>query len=347
MARVIKQLAKPPGRVLLIRLSALGDVVNCLPAIEALREAWPDTTLDAATEEMGSKILEGHPLLDRVLCLRRKSWRKAARDPDRWNGISAEFAEFVEGLRRHPYDLVIDFQGNLRSLLLSWFVRAPVRITHHPSEVREHAWVGARTPRTPSGRVTRARKHLHLVGAIAGVRTEPRARSRRNPSGPILLHPYASAAGKLKEWPERHFAQLAEKLQQEGHSVLIAWGPGEREGAERIAAGSAGKVSVAPPTPSVESMRSLIWSAKLVVAADTGPLHAAAVDGIPVVGIYGPKDPKIYAPWSHHHRVVQSRIPCAPCKLRRCPHSVCMELIPVGEVVAAVQDLLAELDSDG
>ncbi len=349
MTSRIEAFTTPPARVLVIRLSALGDVVHCLPALEALHELWPDARLDWVSESSGGAALEGHPLLARVVVLPRKRWRRELRRPRKWPRLVRECRAFLRRLRAERYDLIVDFQGNLRSLALSWFVRGGRRVTHHRREVKEYAWLGARRPDVPAGRVLRPAKYLHLVRALGWRGTcEPAGRLPHASGGapprgdrPILLHPFASAHGRFKEWPADYFADLARRLRARGHEVWVTWGPGEEARAREIVARSGGAASLARATAGPRDLSRLLGGASLVVAADTGPLHLAAISGLPVVGLYGPKDPRIYAPWAADRIVLRAQIPCSPCNLRSCEHAVCMQLISPAEAERAVEELLA------
>ncbi|MCI0651336.1 MAG: glycosyltransferase family 9 protein [Planctomycetes bacterium] len=337
-----------PERVLIIRLSALGDVVNCLPALEALHELWPRATFDWVTESLGCLPLEGHRLLARVLRLPRREWERDARSLPRWPRIAAEFCRFVRELRRERYRFTVDFQGNLRSSLVHCFARSGPRFTHHASEVKERGDVFANTPPVPSGRVLRARKHLHLVRSLGWSGADPTPSlpgSWRLPMhGAILLHPFVSRSGSFKSWPRGAYAALARELAGCGREVWVSWGPGEREAALELVAACGGSAKLAPIGEGSGALLDLLRGVRLAVAADTGILHLAAAAGIPTVGLYGPKDPRIYAPYGRAGRVVRASIPCSPCNLRACEHAVCMQLISPAQVARAVRELLLETE---
>lgn len=345
--------SNPPGpRILIVRLSALGDVLHCLPALEALRRSWPDAEIDWVCEPLGADLLDGHPSLRRVLRLPRPAWARSLRRPSRWGSLWRDVRAFRRELRRERYDLVIDFQGNLRSQWIARWARGDRKIGAHRSEVKEFGWLFRfDRPRDPAGHVNRVEKYLHLV-EFAGASKSPiparfadltddwKGLDTAPPDG-IALHPFVSAFGRFKEWPAELYSQLARHLAESHGAVWITFGPDEEDAArEIVAAADHPEVRLAPTTRSPRQLAAFISRCRLVIAADTGPLHLAAALGVPVVGLYGPKDPVVYGPWSERARVVQSRVPCAPCRLRRCEHAVCMQMITSKEVERTATELL-------
>jgi ADP-heptose:LPS heptosyltransferase len=262
---------------------------------------------------------------------------------------------FVAELRAREYDLLIDFQGNLRSAAIAAFARAGARAGHHPRETREMPWlVRASRPSVPAGPVHRIEKNLHLVRALGYDGPEPRgrfpdfsaemARLRDSPElaggAPTILHPFVSAFGRIKEWPEERFAELARRLAGAGHRVLVSAAAEDRARRDRLLERAGGAARPTPETRSPRDLAALLLLARLVVAADTGPLHIAALAGVPVVGLFGPKDPAIYGPRAPAAVVLRGDVPCAPCRLRRCEHSICMQAIGVGAALAACEAAL-------
>jgi ADP-heptose:LPS heptosyltransferase len=117
--------------------------------------------------------------------------------------------------------------------------------------------------------------------------------------------------------------------------VLLTWGPGEREIAESI-----GRPNILPSEVPIRRFAAILEASDLVIAADTGALPMATVLGTPAVGIFGPKDPVVYAPYPSAAEIVTSPAPCSPCRLRACEHSICMELIRPADVLLAAERAL-------
>jgi ADP-heptose:LPS heptosyltransferase len=150
----------------------------------------------------------------------------------------------------------------------------------------------------------------------------------------VVLNPGGGWASKL--WPAEFFGRLALGLRDRGLASVVTWGPGEEKLADRVVAESAGAARRAFPTTLLEYVE-LARRARLVVAADTGPLHLAGAAGAPVVGIFGPTDPARNGPWSPADVTVRRRPLCSPCHRHRCSlHEGVMHAIPPEEVLKAI-----------
>ena len=345
-------------RILIVRLSALGDVVHTLPLLDALRRARPRAHIGWLVEEPAASLLEGHPQLDRVWIAPRHAARRL-RSVGRPLAAAGRLAEVARGLRAARYQLTLDTQCNLRSSLWARASGAGVRIGFAPPFTKEkaHWWSTLRVEAPRDGQL-KAHRNLELLAPLgidtAGAR--PRiaipdaARRIADPlraSGAraIALHPGVSGFGAIKQWAPDRFAALARRLRDErGARCLVTFGPSERDLARRVVDASGGAAELAPETTSLLELAALYEACDVVVAGDTGPLHLAAALGVPVVGLYGPKDPAVYGPldgrsgepattvWKHVH--------CSPCKLRRCPDVICMPAITVADVAGAIEHTL-------
>jgi ADP-heptose:LPS heptosyltransferase len=152
--------------------------------------------------------------------------------------------------------------------------------------------------------------------------------------GYVVLNPGGGWASKL--WPAEFFGRVAIGLRDRGLASLVSWGPGEEKLADRVVAASEGAARRAFPTTLLQYVE-LARRARLVVAADTGPLHLACAAGAPVVGIFGPTDPARNGPWAPADLTVRRRPLCSPCHRRRCAvHEGVMHAIPPEEVLKAI-----------
>ncbi len=355
-------------RILIVRLSALGDVVHVLPALAALRAAWPRAHVGWLVEDRAASLLEGHPHVDRVHVVPRALWRRRlARDPLE---VARGVRRLVVELRRARYDATLDFQSNLRSALLARASGAPVRV----GQPRRYAKEGARLLVTDAPAPVPAEAHkvvrnLALLGPLGlapaapprpVVPEPPAARALGEAfarGGPrrAVLHPGVSAFGALKAWREERFAALARGLVAAGARACFAWGGAAEERVARRLAALAPGSEVLPATAGLLDLAALLRRADLVVGVDSGPLHLAAAVGAPVLGLYGPKDPRTYGPFWAPHEVVRAGLECSPCRHRRCPRpdvvvaegtngparlSPCMEALEVDVALAAALRLL-------
>ena len=361
-----------PRRVLLVRLSALGDCVHVLPALDALRRGLgPDAHLAWLVEEKAASLLAGHPQLDEVHVLPRAA-TSALLKARRPLAAAGALGRFFAGLRERRFDATIDFQGNLRSSLAALATGARLRVGFGRGACKEGSWVLRNlnvVPRRP--RMHKVEKDLELVAAL-GVDTSSARPALALPAAArakaaaffgarfgageavVALHPGVSKFGSFKQWAPGRYAKVADALARaRGVRALVTWGPGERALAEQVAArtGPDTRAVVAPETASILELAALYERCAAVVGCDTGPVHLAAALGVPVVGLYGPKDPAVYAPWSgalgRPADAVWKAVHCSPCALRWCGNVICMDAIGVGDVEEAVGRVMAGRAGDG
>jgi ADP-heptose:LPS heptosyltransferase len=339
-----------PSRVLCIRLSAVGDVVNTLPALEALRRGLPRARIGFVVEDRACDLIQRHPSVDRVHLYRRKRWARWLRQPIHWGTLYEEFSEFLAGIRREKYEVALNFQSNLKGAMHAVLSGAPKRVGFGKGHAKESSWLFANQIVVPPGgeKINRVEKFLSMAAAV-GVPTDgaayrlpetPDSRSRvrvfldgAKLDGYVAIHPGTSDFGRLKRWPPERFSALARRIGRElSLPCLVTWGPGEKPLAEEVSAASEGHARPAMETTSILDLAELIRSARLFVGCDSGPLHLASAVGAPSVALFGPKDPRTYGPYNPRHRVVRKGELGAGS----------MEDIGVDDAFAAVRDLLKE-----
>jgi len=337
-------------KALVVRLSSIGDVVHTLPALAALaRHGWQAGWI---VEPPARPLLEGHPLLSQLVLA----------PPAR--GFSAGVArQAVSALRAEDYDVALDFQGLWKSVAWARLSGARRTIGFARAWRREGAsamLVGDSVSLPPRASHV-IDKNLALLSSLGieatGSREFPLPPTqaaaervddeleRMGLSEFVILNPGGGWASKL--WPPERFGSVARGLRERGLSSIVSWGPGEESLADRVVAASQGLAVRSFPTSLLEYVE-LARRARLVVAADTGPLHLACAVGTPVVGLYGPTDPARNGPFSPEDRVVRKAPPCAPCHRRRCPtHDGVMDAIDVAEVLQAVDERLGLAEQGG
>lgn len=343
------------SRILVVRLSALGDVLFALPALRLLREARPAARITFLVEDRFADLLLGHPDLDELIVFRRK---RIAR------GDARAAIRLVRDLRSRRFDVALDFQGNLKSGVLTRLSGAKRRIGFEPPASREgNRFFTNRRVAPPEGVRWRPERDAALLRGLGieppkgPLRATPprfgpeetdfaeRADGAAPGGGPlVIVHPGTSAFGAFKRWaPERHAALAEELVARAGARVLVTHGPGELPLARAVAAAAApGAVTIAPATRSLRELAALLARADLVIGADTGPVHVAAVLGRPVIAIFGPKDPEIYRPLGEKTRVARrDDVACSPCRLRYCPRPDCLQGLDPGPVLALALELLS------
>ena len=282
---------KTPQRLLVLRLSALGDVIHTIPAVALLRDALPGTRIQWVVETPYRELVELVAGVE-AIPVRLKAWSRTLMASRRPIGEA--------GAAMRGADVAIDFQGLIKSAALAGLSRAPRRYGFDANAIREKAallFLNERVAVDTTKHVIEQNVQLARAlapGAAGGVEhweryPQPVTDDLR---GAVVLLPGAGKANKL--WPVDRFAEVARHV---GRKALAVWGPGERPLAEAIGA------RLAPPT----TLRELAWilqHASLVIGGDTGPLHLAAALGTRVIGLYGPTNPRRNGPYGQLDRCV-------------------------------------------
>ncbi len=338
------------ARILVVRLSALGDLVFALPAVTALRQLLPHAHIDWLVEDRHASLVRTLPGLDRVRVFPRRGWKSPA-------GLRRMWRHWRELRGDRRYDCVLDLQGNLKSALQARRVRSPLRIGFARGTAKEGAHrLYHRAVATPA-RCHRADRDLALLAPLgwhgpapavepwaldSAIVKEMETAWPRVTAGArrILLHHAVTDYGRDKEWLPERWAGLARALAlaDAGDQVFLLWTPAEKERALGIAASSEGAARLAPATPSLAHLMALLDQADLVIGTDSGPVHLAAVRGQQVVALFGPTDPLRFRPPGPHCELV-----CAlpmdqpPPKRERSRRSPLMDQITVETVLAAAR----------
>ena len=323
-SRNLKSDAPLLGKVLVVRLSAMGDIIHALPAITALRAANPDLQIGWLVERRWSELLcapesdrlsprsDAKPLVDVVHFANFKAWRKALLSGESWR----EMRDLRNEIRERKYDLALDLQGSIRSALAAQASGAAMRVG--PSEPREKpASMFYTRPIDAAG--THVVEHaLSIVSQIAG-----QPLSYVPPLFPVdraaeawaaqtlaqigsdrfaILNPGAGWGAKC--WPAESFGAVAVALRQFGLAILINYGPGEELLANAVHQASHG--AALPVKGSVGELIALTRRAALFVGGDTGPMHLAAALRVPVVALFGPTRPERNGPYGTQSVVLRS-----------------------------------------
>jgi lipopolysaccharide heptosyltransferase I len=351
--------ARTYERIVVIKLSAIGDIIHTLPAVAGLRRAYPKAWLAWVVERGGADLLRGNPDLDELIVVDTHAWRA-----NWWIGV--RHAWYVTRHLRHAgFDLCIDFQGLLKSGLLTYFSGAPHRLGFPSQRCRERlnaVFTNLKGPLLdPDTHVVD--QHVALLQALGVTTAERRfpipiteaeeqfaGRVWRElgftPQTPVVvLNP--GARWETKRWGEVNFARLNDALlRRYPVKTLLTWGVGEESLVQRVVQAATYVPAIAPPTTLLQ-LASLLARSTVVVGADTGPLHLAAAMGTPTVALFGPSNPLRNGPYGHGHRIVHRRLPCSNCYRRTCDHWECLPSIEVEAVVQAVGRLLEKDTSDG
>jgi lipopolysaccharide heptosyltransferase I len=339
--------------ILIVRLSAAGDVLHAMPAAAAIKKAFPDCRMSWAVEPLSAPLVRAFHAVDEVIALDRKALNREAKNPLKSLAAAKRIALFMRDLKKRRFDLAVDFQGNLRSATITFLSGAKVRLGFSPGAVREFLPF-AYTRAVPAERGIHKIEKDFLLAEAVGAAGKPEPPGILFPlgepelesfissvfqSGPVaVLHPGVSRFGAFKAWPIEKYAALGDKLADGlGLKVVFTYGPGEEEGAAAAKEKMKHAAFLSVPTRTIADLGRILTKASLFIGADTGPLHLANAIGIPTVGIYGPKNPSVYGPYFEPKAVVCSAAPCAPCEKRKCDEAICMDGIGVEDVFAAAK----------
>ncbi|HZI94392.1 MAG TPA: glycosyltransferase family 9 protein [Patescibacteria group bacterium] len=345
-------------RILMIRLSAIGDVVRTLPALTCLRRAYPQAHIAWAVEEASRDILLDQPDLDETIVFPRRRLARALLHPGELGGAWAALGLFGHTLKDGRFDLVIDFQGTFKSGLMAKLTGAPRRVGLGRGHAREMAHIFyTETAVLPAGRQSRVDRSLALVAHL-GVATEGATAQIPERAAdaayietflagltgathdglathPAVVFPGTSRAQSHKRYPPSHFAQAADLVaQRTGSPVVVAWGPGEEEMAGEVISSMKTPATLAPPM-TLGQLTALIRRSRVFLAGDTGPMHIAWTIGTPVVAVYGPTDPVVNRPGGEHSAIAYQKVFCSPCRNRGCIARTCLENLPPENVAEA------------
>jgi len=363
-ATVVSDFAPNPAisfdRILIIRLSALGDCIHALPAFHHLRLLFPQSKIAWAIEDRCASLLDDLPGLDHRIVFPRRELRGLAAKPWAWPGALARLLSIRSALRAFRPTVAFDFQGNTKSALHARLSGAPSRIGIADAKEGAERWYNFQVHLDgPVHRVERPLQLLRAAGIPATPNRPPYAVPDRDRQAieawlihvgarrTVILHPGTSKFGAMKRWPVEKWSRLGDLLAADGlRTVIFAWGPGERGIAEAALAGMTVQGGVlGPESPRVPTLAALLRKASVFVGCDSGPLHLAALLGTPVIGLYGPKAPEIYGPYCENHVVIWKGLACSPCTRRDCAIPDCMNFIEPEEVARATEGLLLRIKS--
>ncbi|MGE0128660.1 MAG: lipopolysaccharide heptosyltransferase I [Blastocatellales bacterium] len=343
-------------RILIVKLGAIGDVVHTLPALAALRRAMPGAHIAWAVEQGGAaKILQGNPLLDELIELDMRGWRKSLMNAETQLAIRKAMAR----LRNARFDLSLDFQGLMKSAMVARLARVPRRIGFAREALREPASAFMLTERVPvddDDHIIKKNLKLaeHLGCDVSGEYEFPISLSEdderfaweqaeRLDGRFAILNPGGGWPTKL--WGAENFGAIAGRLVEAyGIHSIVTYGPGEEELAQMVTYKSRLGAAITLDT-TLKQFFALARHARLFIGGDTGPMHIAAAARAPIVAIFGPTESRRNGPFAKNDVVIErDDLDCrVDCYRRSCSHTSCMK-IPVETVWRGVERRLRIVD---
>jgi len=284
-----------PRRILLIQLRAIGDVILTTPVIRVLKKYFPESQVDFLANPIPAEILRGNPYVHRILVY-----------PYNANDLIGLLRQSF-ALHKNEYDVVIDFLGTAATAAMTLFSGAPLRIGYR-LRVRRYAY--NRHELEYRQDVYNALTKFSLLKPL-GIMEEESAteifisqeakdwaecffrEAGLNAQHPVALAPGAKRAAR--RWRPDRFAQVASWLQEQGHQVILVWGPGEREYVQAIGKQMAPEPLLSPPMTLMQ-LAALLEKCKLLICNCGGAKHVAVAVGTPTFTIHGPTNPEVWTP---------------------------------------------------
>jgi len=351
-------------RLLIVRLSAMGDVIHTLPAAQALRNAFPDAMIGWLIEERWAELLcapgfplrgpraPQRPLVDWVHTVRLRQWGKSLASFT----TAQQIAKIWNDVRSVHYQVAVDLQGAIRSAVLARWSGAPV--VYGSAEPRESpASVFYSRPAVSRGTHV-IEQNFSLAEAVAQSQlTMPAVELPHDQDAEHRIEQHLEAAGVgrfailnpgagwgAKCWPPERYAAVAKSLAARGVRSIVNYGPGEENLAREVEAASDGAAKTL--TSSLTELIALTRRASLFVGGDTGPLHLAAALKIPVVAIFGPTDPARNGPYGTRSIVLRNPQSVTTHARRSQPDQGLLE-ISADAVIEAAFRLLIDHKAEG
>jgi len=343
--------SQPGMKILIVRLSAIGDVIHTLPQIELLRRRFPGCSISWVAEEKAADLVRGYPGIDRVIVSRRKQWFRDVRRL-RIGPALAQIFSFIRDVRADEFDMVIDFQGLFKSALVVWLARGKRKVGFENARELSTLFYHEKAPAADFHDHAIAR-HTALVRylgiddtGISFARLFSEEDDKRvtrlftelhiDDSKPLIcFHP--GALWESKRWSRQNTAGLCELLLKDGACRILLVGGAEEKGFcdEVCSRLNDGAVNLAGMT-SLRELANIIFRSDLMISMDSGPMHLSCAVGTPVVALFGPTSPWRTGPFGKNDRVIRKELSCSPCFKRTCPfgHTRCMHDITPEEVLA-------------
>jgi heptosyltransferase-1 len=347
----------PANRLLIVRLSAMGDVLHALPAVGALRQAFPAAKIGWVIEERWAELLcapgtarcgersEQRPVADCVHTVRLKEWRRSLFSRQTARQISHAWNE----VRAAGYDVAVDIQGSIRSAVLARWSKAPEIFGPIEPWEKPAAWFYTHKVITREQHVVE-QAHSLAEAIVGGPLDEATPELPRDPRSEnsvnskleqlrlvnfALLNP--GAGWGAKQWPAERYGAVARELAKAGLPSVVNYGPGEEGLADIVMRESGG--AARPMQSTISELMALLRRAKLFIGGDTGPMHLAAALKVPVVALFGPTDPARNGPYGTARVVLRDSVSVTSHRRSAGPDPGLLR-IQVEDVLQAAEKLL-------
>jgi len=344
--------------ILIIKLSAIGDVVHSLPFLEVLKGKFPSSTVDWVVEEDAVGILQGHPNIDKLIVFPRKSWIKRFVKKNEYSSIGKEVANFLKELKKIKYDIVVDLQGLLKSGILTFIARGKRKIALNGGREASFIFINERVI-IPDPDIHALERYLYIARYLGATELNWNGRLPIDTADKryvnyllkeidnktlIAVNPMAKWETKL--WDLDRFAYLVDRIKEElGAEVIFTGSERDIKPIETILSEMNTSALNLAGKSTLKELAYLYQKCAIVISTDTGPMHIAAAMSSPVViALFGPTSPLKTGPYGAKHRVVRAGLECSPCFKKKCDDMSCMKKITVDMVFDSVKEVLKDVE---
>ena len=338
-------------KILILKPSSLGDVVQALPVLRLIKRQLPDSAIYWWIESALAPLLEDDPDLSGLIRFERRGWAR----PQNWVGL----ARSISGMRSQKFDWVIDLQSLARSAVIAWLANGKLLLGLDDSREGARGFydIIVRRPSFTTHAVDWYLRVLEPLGVPARQDFEWLPSRRKaaetvrqkwpDRQGPwVLLQP--GARWPNKRWPVEYYSDLLRRLAtwRPDLQFAVLGSATENELGKAIAASASGRCVDLTGQLSLPEMVECIRLSQLLISNDTGPMHVAAALRKPVVALFGPTEPRRTGPYGQLQNVLQLQLPCVPCLRPRCAYAKpleCLRALLPERVCAAVRERLTQL----
>ena len=330
-------------RILLIRLSSLGDIVLTTPAIRAVRAHFPDAYIAMLVAKQSSDILRENPHLNEII-----TFDRLAKNKD-----TGEMLRVIRLLRERKFTLTIDLQRKFRTEMLMYFSGAAERVGKgRLSTIRvleqgnKHATAHYFDMLHAAGIPAEDQRLELFLSESERLDAAQRFEAADVNDGRLKVGFFPGAGWKLREWMPERFAAIGDRLVERFNAnVLIFGGPKEAVLVQTVADLMNAQAIPFAGNLQIRELAACLEKCDLFLTNDTGPMHIAAAVGTPTVSLFGPGNHIRFQPLGTLHQTIRHAVPCSPCKqfTDKCKDNICMKGIGVDEVWESVSRTLAKV----
>lgn len=342
--------SKQYKNILIVKLSAIGDVIHALPVAHALKQKYPQARITWIVEKPAYDLLTNNPDIDEIILFDKPRFKSVS-------GLVSNVPELSRQLKSRNFDVVLDLQGLFKSAAIAWLSGAAERYGYCNMRELSHLLSAPICGDHQDGHIVE--RYLDVARAL-GCKVEMGqfsititdqeavdAQESMKKAGItentcfVVLAPGTNWPTKC--WPIRSYGELADQLYAEGITPVIIGGPADKQLAEEILATAKRPVIDLVGKTTLKQLAYVIKQARIFVGGDTGPMHLAVAVGTSVVAMFGPTDPGRNGPYSGENIVLTATGKCCGCWQRKCDKNYeCMTNITVGEVLEAVKKIASK-----